>query len=377
MTEAVNATALADLPRYPGPPRYGPRFLEALVVAAAMHAAQERKGTQIPYASHLLGTCAIALDYGASEDEAIAALLHDAVEDIEPTEAARAVVASFGDEVRRIVEGCTKPEIDLPNDSLASKRAYIRHIPEADASILLVSCADKLHNARSIVADLRRQGTSMFDRFNVGPDDTRAYYRSLVAAFTANPAHRPDLVAELDRVVTDMELLAGVAGKPDLGIDTERPAAPREADEIAWPTRAELDLLVEEAVKGFLGVPAIVRDRNGDIPVRIGSALVIVRTYEGTPPAVQVFSQIARGVEASQTFLETLNQLNSKVMFGRLLWVAGRVFVANELSAVDISAERVEAACHRIGMLVDLVGATLRSQFGGANPPGEAGDLIN
>ena len=76
-------------------------------VDAQLHAAQRRKGSEVPYLSHLLGTCAIALDYGAGEDEAIAALLHDAIEDVQPTEDARAAVAAFGPEVLRIVEGCT------------------------------------------------------------------------------------------------------------------------------------------------------------------------------------------------------------------------------------------------------------------------------
>ena len=207
MTELINCAALEALSLPAQPWGYGRRFLEALVIAAAMHAAQTRKGSKIPYASHVLGVCSIALDYGASEEEAIAALLHDAIEDVVPTEAARAAVAAFGPEVLRIVEGCTKPGRDDRTYSLAAKMAYVARLAGADASILLVSAADKLHNARSIVADLRRSGDAAFERFSVSRDDTLAYYRALVSAFRANPAHKADLIDELDRVVAEMERL--------------------------------------------------------------------------------------------------------------------------------------------------------------------------
>ena len=110
-------------PTLPGATLYSDRFIEALEVAARLHRAQKRKGTGdpgVPYISHLLGTCAIALEYGANEDQAIAALLHDAIEDVEPVEHARAQVDRFGVEVRRIVEACTdsdtqpKPEWRAP-----------------------------------------------------------------------------------------------------------------------------------------------------------------------------------------------------------------------------------------------------------------------
>jgi GTP pyrophosphokinase len=208
MTELVNDAAFRGLPLPAQPWRYGRRFLDALVAAAAMHAAQPRKGSEIPYASHLLGACSIALDYGATEDQAIAALLHDAIEDVEPTEAARAVVASFGPEVLPIVEGCTKAERGDGADSFEAKMAYAARFADADASILLVAAADKLHNARSIVADFRRTGDAVYSRFSVSRGQTLAYYRALVTTFRDNPATNPDLLGELDRVVTEMEALA-------------------------------------------------------------------------------------------------------------------------------------------------------------------------
>lgn len=184
-----------------------PRFIEAVRVALEMHAAQLRKGTTIPYASHLLGTCSIALDYGANEDQAIAAVLHDAIEDVHYAPGARDAVAAFGDEVLRLVLACTDAEEEPKPLWRPRKETYIAHLAHADAAVLLVSGSDKLHNARSIVADLRRHGPSMLARFN--PDsDPRWYYRSLVTAFRANPAAPTDLIDELDRVVEEMEGLA-------------------------------------------------------------------------------------------------------------------------------------------------------------------------
>jgi (p)ppGpp synthase/HD superfamily hydrolase len=190
-------------------PLYSERLVEGLAVAARLHAGQRRKGSEIPYLSHLLGTCAIAMDYGAGEDEAIAALLHDAIEDVQPTEHARVAVAAFGPEVLRIVEGCTDSDMHPKPPWRERKEAYIAHVSECDASILLVSVADKLHNSRSIVSDLRRFGPATWDRFNGGRDGSLWYYRALVEAFHANPARPRELVDELDRTVGEMEALAG------------------------------------------------------------------------------------------------------------------------------------------------------------------------
>lgn len=189
-------------------PLYSERLIQALGVAARLHAGQRRKGSEIPYLSHLLGTCAIALDHGAREDEAIAALLHDAIEDVQPTEHARTAVAAFGPEVLRIVEGCTDSDTHPKPPWRERKEAYVAHVAERDAPILLVSAADKLHNARSIVSDLWRFGPSTWERFNGGRDGSLWYYRALVDAFRANPAHPRALVDELDRAVIEMETLA-------------------------------------------------------------------------------------------------------------------------------------------------------------------------
>ena len=190
-------------------PLYSERLIDALGVAARLHAGQRRKGSDIPYLSHLLGTCGIALDYGAGEDEAIAALLHDVIEDVQPTADARAAVAAFGPEVLRIVEGCTDSDTHPKPPWRERKEAYVARVADDDAPILLVSAADKLHNSRSIVSDLRRFGAATWDRFTGGRDGSLWYYRALVDAFRANPAHLPELVDELDRTVSEMESLAG------------------------------------------------------------------------------------------------------------------------------------------------------------------------
>ncbi len=169
------------------------RFEQALEVAANLHRSQVRKGTTIPYVSHLLGTCAIALEFGATEDQAIAALLHDAIEDVEPAEAARAAVASFGPEVLRIVEACTDADTRPKPPWRERKEAYIARLATEDKAALLVSASDKLHNARTIVGDLHSHGPALWDRFNAESDQPW-YYRRLVTAFRSNPEHKPALM---------------------------------------------------------------------------------------------------------------------------------------------------------------------------------------
>jgi (p)ppGpp synthase/HD superfamily hydrolase len=182
------------------------RFAAALGYAALLHAQQKRKGTEVPYVAHLLAVCAIALEHGASEEEAIAAVLHDAVEDQGGAETAAEIERRFGPAVRAIVEGCTDTDVTPKPPWRARKEAYIAHLASAEPSVLLVSASDKLHNARSIVADLRDLGDALWSRFSGGKEGTLWYYRSLVEAF--RPRAPRALVAELDRVVTEMEHLA-------------------------------------------------------------------------------------------------------------------------------------------------------------------------
>jgi GTP pyrophosphokinase len=141
------------------------RFEEALAFAARLHNAQVRKGTGIPYVSHLLAVASIALEHGADEDEAIAALLHDAVEDQGGDTARQEIRRRFGERVAAIVDGCTDAETTPKPPWRERKERYVAHVADAPPSVRLVSAADKLHNARAILADLRATGDAVWGRF--------------------------------------------------------------------------------------------------------------------------------------------------------------------------------------------------------------------
>jgi (p)ppGpp synthase/HD superfamily hydrolase len=182
------------------------RFEQALKYASVLHARQLRKGTQVPYVAHLLATAAIALEHGASEDEAIAALLHDAVEDQGGKRTLAAIRRKFGPVVADIVEGCTDTDQQPKPPWRPRKQAYLAHLRRAPASVRLVSAADKLHNARSTVSDLREHGARVWDRFSAGPDEQLWYYESLVATFRRLGPRA--LATELALVVAEMRALA-------------------------------------------------------------------------------------------------------------------------------------------------------------------------
>jgi (p)ppGpp synthase/HD superfamily hydrolase len=181
------------------------RFVDALEAAAVMFADKKRKGCDIPYISHLLAACAISLENGATEDEAIAALFHDAIEDIEDKSKVRALVGLFGPEVLRIVEACSDTDKVPKPPWRERKEAYLARLLEEDRSVLLVSAADKLHNARSIAADLRQHGAAVWERFNAPLKEQLWYYRELVGLYRKRLTDRPALVDELERAVSDME----------------------------------------------------------------------------------------------------------------------------------------------------------------------------
>ncbi len=186
--------------------RLSPQFEKALIYATRIHGGQLRKKTRIPYIGHLLGVTAIALEYGANETEAIAALLHDAVEDCGGAKRLRDIERKFGKKVARIVEGCTDTD-QIPKPPWRErKEAYIAHLKKASASTRLVSAADKLHNGRAVLHNLRQEGEKLWSRFNGGKEGTLWYYRSLVSAFLEHGS--TELVEELDRVVTEIENLA-------------------------------------------------------------------------------------------------------------------------------------------------------------------------
>jgi len=187
----------------------GPHFAEAVQWASALHRDQARKATRIPYVSHLLSVAALVLEGGGTETEAIAAALHDSIEDLGVTR--EEIARYFGDDVAEIVAGCTD-ELDAgaPRDASnwhARKEWYLSHLdePATSESVLRVSAADKVHNARSIVSELRR-GEDLWSRFNAGRDDELWYYRSLVDVFDRRLGG--PLAEELRATVSEMERLA-------------------------------------------------------------------------------------------------------------------------------------------------------------------------
>lgn len=184
-----------------------PLFQDALVYACQQHNGQWRKATKIPYFAHVMAVAAIALEYGATEEEAIAALLHDVVEDCGGQARAAEIRARFGTAVVATVLGCTDTDQVPKPPWQARKDQYIAHLPEASPSTLLVSAADKLANARSIVSDYRFLGEGLWDRFSGGREGTLWYYRTLADTLLRLRGDR--LAGELDRVVREMETLAG------------------------------------------------------------------------------------------------------------------------------------------------------------------------
>jgi (p)ppGpp synthase/HD superfamily hydrolase len=182
------------------------RFEEALVFATRLHAGQTRKGTAVPYIAHLLAVTSIVLENGGNEDEAIAALLHDAIEDQGGVATREEIRRRFGSTVVEIVDSCTDAEVVPKPPWRARKEAYIARMHGAPAPVRLVSAADKLHNARSLLADYRESGETLWRRFNGGREGTLWYYRAATDAF--REAGVTPLTEELDRVVSEIEQLA-------------------------------------------------------------------------------------------------------------------------------------------------------------------------
>jgi len=180
------------------------RFDEAVRYAREVHSGQPRKkGMNVPYIAHLLGVASIVLDDGGSEDEAIAALLHDAAEDHGGKARLEDIRARFGDGVARVVEDCTD-SWETPKKPWAQrKHAYAQHARSLAAPSLRVSAADKVHNTYTLLRDLRNEGERVWERFSAGPDDVLSYYQSLVRSY--REAGGGKLVEELARIVRGIE----------------------------------------------------------------------------------------------------------------------------------------------------------------------------
>lgn len=190
-----------------------PRLAEALLFAMEKHGDQTRKGTTTPYVTHLLAVAALVGESGGNEEEMLAALLHDAVEDGGGAPVLDEISQRFGEAVAAIVDGCTDDDSGAEKAPwLDRKRTHLEHLAEAPLSVLRVACADKLHNAWAIARDLRDQGQSVFQRFRGDREGTLWYYRSIARIFGALVLDEPELdpgfrgmIRELRETVASLE----------------------------------------------------------------------------------------------------------------------------------------------------------------------------
>lgn len=165
------------------PPKLSERFEDALAYAARLHRDQKRKGSETPYVAHLLGVASIAIEHGADENQAIAALLHDAVEDQGGLRRLEEIRGRFGNDVADMVSDCTDSSDAEKAPWQGRKEAYLASLADKPERSLQVSLADKTHNAGAIVADLAAHGQIVWDRFTGKRDGTLWYYEALVDAF--------------------------------------------------------------------------------------------------------------------------------------------------------------------------------------------------
>jgi (p)ppGpp synthase/HD superfamily hydrolase len=185
------------------PPHLGPRLQRAFRYAAEKHAGQTRKQTAVPYLSHLMAVASLVLEAGGDEDMAIAALLHDVVEDCGGLPRLREVRKLFGARVAKVVEGCTDSFGELKPEWIERKKDYLREVKHADAETRLVSASDKLHNVRTILADYRQDGEAIWARFNGKKEGTLWYYRALNNEYRRRHPNRS--TRELEIAVTELE----------------------------------------------------------------------------------------------------------------------------------------------------------------------------
>jgi len=190
------------------------QFELALTLAHQLHARQERKGSGVPYIAHLLGVASLVLDYGGDEETAIAALLHDTIEDCGSDHARQAIYQTLGrsaatQRILAIVEACSDSDQTPKPPWLERKTAYIARLATFSASARLVTSADKLHNARSLLRDYRQVGEKLWLRFAGKKMGTLWYYRAVHTAL--QQVEDTPILQELDRVITELEKLVGSA----------------------------------------------------------------------------------------------------------------------------------------------------------------------
>jgi len=186
---------------------YSPRVASALQLAMRLHQDQTRKGTDILYVTHLWAVASLVGQYGGDEDQVIAAMLHDVIEDQGKKISSEQIGQQFGPRVATIVDGGTETKAKGQIPWKQRKESYLAHLKTASSDIKLVAAADKLHNAMSIVNDLHEIGPLVWNRFNAGRDEQLWFYRALIEALglvnhpLGNALHRT--VEEMTRLATN------------------------------------------------------------------------------------------------------------------------------------------------------------------------------
>ena len=205
------------------PPHLGPRLLRAFRYAAEKHAGQTRKQTAVPYLSHLMAVASLVLEAGGDEDMAIAAFLHDGVEDCGGLPRLREVRKQFGPRVAKMVEGCTDSFGEPKPEWVERKKSYLREVKHADVNTRLVSASDKLHNVRTILSDYRQHGEAIWTRFTGKKEGTLWYYRALSNEYQRRSPNR--ITRELEIAVAELERAVGKEARARNG----RPAKKKSA----------------------------------------------------------------------------------------------------------------------------------------------------
>ena len=192
----------------------GHRFQEALIYANELHAQQVRKGSNVPYFSHLLSVVALVLEDGGDEDQAIAALLHDAIEDQGGQKTRQEIQHKFGARVTEIINGCTDSDTIPKPPWKLRKQTFIEKFPSLSPEIRRVVLADKLHNARSILADYRRIGDDIWKIFKGKREGTLWYYDSIIEA-AIQAGDNSFLLQELKVTLTQIHQLNSSSSSKD------------------------------------------------------------------------------------------------------------------------------------------------------------------
>jgi (p)ppGpp synthase/HD superfamily hydrolase len=181
------------------------KFATALVYATHLHANQTRKISGVPYVAHLLSVAALVLEARGTETEAIAALLHDAIEDQGGSQTREKIREMFGDEVVEIIDGCSECDTYPKPPWKERKHKYLENLRHASPSVRLVSLADKLHNARSLLLDCRQNGNDIWSEFKAGKEGTLWFYGELLHIYQATGTDL--LTEEFARSLEELEKL--------------------------------------------------------------------------------------------------------------------------------------------------------------------------